>query len=193
MGVAILVNLGMNGLTLAVMLHLADGGVPTSRIGALNTVLAASILLGAILAPRLVDRVPTGVLTIAPIVLVAVVGALLPFAPGLFSIGAAYVLMGIGLAPLNAAVQGFFMHITPVAMQGRIGSLMGLVSMGLMPLAPAVAGWGLELTGPFPTMLLLAAITAAGAVVALAGPDLRRVPVAGQWERFAREEGLAAE
>ena len=102
-------------------------------------------------------------------------------------------LMGLGLAPLNAATQGFFMHITPVAMQGRLGALLGLVSMGLMPLGPVLAGWGLELVGPLPTMLLFAAITLMGALIALLGPDLRRIPVAARWESYAREQGLAAE
>ncbi|MGO1481036.1 MAG: MFS transporter [Brachybacterium sp.] len=193
MGVAITVNLGVNGLILAVILNLASEGVPAARIGLLNTVLAASILAGAIAAPRLVDRAPTGAVAIAPLLLMAAAGAFIPFAPGMLWIAAAYALMGLGLAPLNAATQGFFMHITPVAMQGRLGALLGLVSMGLMPLGPVLAGWGLELVGPLPTMLLFAAITLMGALIALLGPDLRRIPVAARWESYAREQGLAAE
>lgn len=193
MAVAVTVNLGLNGLLLTVLLDLASEGAPAARVGLLNTALAASILLGAIAAPRLVDRVPTGAIVIIPILLMAVTGALIPFAPGMLWIAAAYVVMGAGLAPLNAAAQGFFMHLTPVAMQGRIGALMGLVSMGLMPLGPALAGWGLEIAGPLPTMLLFAGITAVGALVALLGRDLRRVPVAAQWEDYAREQGLAAQ
>ncbi|MGP9682568.1 MFS transporter [Brachybacterium sp. AOP3-A1-3] len=193
LGVATLVNLGMNGILLTVLLHLTASGIPTGRIGLLNTVLAASILLGAVLAPRLVDRVSTGVLVTVPILLMTAAGVFIPFAPGLLAIAAAYVVMGIGLAPLNAAAQGFFMHITPVSMQGRIGALMGMVAMGLMPLAPALAGWGLELAGPRPTMLLFAVIIGLGALVVFVGKDLRRVPVASRWESYAREHGLAAE
>ncbi|MGO1227669.1 MAG: MFS transporter, partial [Brachybacterium sp.] len=144
-------------------------------------------------APRLVDRVPTGAVVITPLLLMAMVGAFIPFAPGMLWIAAAYALMGLGLAPLNAATQGFFMHLTPVAMQGRIGALMGLVSMGLMPLGPVLAGWGLEVVGPLPTMLMFASITLLGALISLLGRDLRRIPVAGQWESYAREQGLAAE
>ncbi|MDN5822514.1 MAG: hypothetical protein L0H39_13640, partial [Brachybacterium sp.] len=193
LAVAAAVNLGVNGLILTVLLDLASEGVPAERIGLLNTALAASILLGAIAAPRLVDRVPTGTLAIAPILLAVAVGALIPFAPGMIWIAAAYAVMGVGLAPLNAATQGFFMHLTPVAMQGRINALMGLISLGLMPLAPVLAGWGLELVGPLPTMLLFAGITALGALAAVRGPDLRRVPVAAQWESYAREQGIATE
>lgn len=187
------VNLGANGLLFTVLLDLADAGVPATRIGLLNTVLAAAILLGAVLAPRLVDTVPTGALAIAPVLLMAAVGVFLPFAPGLVWIGAAYAVLGIGLPAINAASQGFFTHITPVAMQGRVSSLMRLVSSALMPLAPAAAGWGLQLVGALPTLLGFTAVLIAGAAVGLLGPDLRRVPTAPQWERYAREEGLAAE
>ncbi|AXK44672.1 MFS transporter [Brachybacterium saurashtrense] len=187
------VNLGANGLLFTVLLDLADAGVPATRIGLLNTVLAAAILLGAVLAPRLVDTVPTGALAIAPVLLMAAVGVFLPFAPGLVWIGAAYAVLGIGLPAINAASQGFFTHITPVPMQGRVSSLMRLVSSALMPLAPAAAGWGLQLVGALATLLGFTAVLIAGAAVGLLGPDLRRVPTAPQWERYAREEGLAAE
>lgn len=193
MGVAVAVNLGGNGLILTVLLAFAADGIPAARLGLLNTVLAAAILAGALAAPRLVDAVPTGTLTIVPVLVLAVLGALIPFAPGMAWIALAYALMGLGLAPLNSATQGFFMHITPVGMQGRLGALMGLVTMGLMPLGPMLAGWGLELAGPRPTMWFFAAVTAVGALCALLSRDLRRVPVAAGWERYADEQGLGAE
>ena len=149
MGVATPVNLGVNGLILTVLLHLAAERRPRGADRPAEHG-ARSIDPGrcASLAPRLVDRAPTGAVAIAPMLLMAAAGAFIPFAPGMLGIAAAYAVMGIGLAPLNAATQGFFMHITPVAMQGRIGALMGMVAMGLMPLAPVLAGWGLELGRP---------------------------------------------
>ena len=193
LAIASSVNLGANGLIFAVLLDLADAGVSATRIGLLNTVLAAAILVGAFAAPRLVDSVPTGILTIAPVLLMALVGAFLPFAPSMLWIGAAYAVLGIGLPAINASSQGFFTHITPVSMQGRVSALMRLVSSSLTPLAPAVAGWGLELVGTLGTMLVFTAVLVAGALVGLLGPDLRRVPTAPQWEGYARAEGLAVE
>ncbi|OFT63322.1 hypothetical protein HMPREF3159_02780 [Brachybacterium sp. HMSC06H03] len=170
------VNLGANGLLFTVMLDLADQGVPASRLGLLNTALAASILLGAFLAPRLVDTVPTGALAIAPVALMALVGVLLPVAPSTVWIGLCYTAIGIGLPAFNASGQGFFTHITPVAMQGRISSLMRLVSLGVMTFAPALAGWGLEIAGSTTTLLLFAAVLALGVVIGLLARDLRRLP-----------------
>lgn len=185
------VNLGANGLLFTVLLDLADQGVSAARIGLLNTALAASILLGAFLAPRLVDTVPTGVLAIAPVGLMAVVGVLLPFAPGMVWIALCYTALGIGLPAINASGQGFFTHITPVAMQGRVSALMRLVSLGVMTFAPALAGWGLELAGSTPALLVFAGVLALGTLVGVLGKDLRRLPVASRWERHAREEGLS--
>lgn len=193
LAIASAVNLGANGMIFAVLLDLASEGVAATRIGLLNTVLAAAILLGALLAPRLVDTVPTGVLAIAPVLLMALVGVFLALDPGMLWIGAAYVVLGIGIPAINASSQGFFTHITPVAMQGRVSSLMRVVSSALMPLAPAVAGWGLDLMGLLPTMLVFAGVLALGAVVGLLGPGLRRIPTAPRWEAYARQEGLAVE
>ena len=193
MACAMLVNLGSNGLLLAVTLNLADQGVPAARIGLLNTVLAASILLGALLAPWLVVRVPTGILTAAPLLLLAVLGAVIPLLPSMWWIAGAYAVMGLWLPALNASSQGCFMHLTPRAMMGRVGAFMGLGAMGMMPLAPAIAGWGLDLVGALPTMLVFAVITAAGALVVLLGRDLRQVPTSPRWQDFARERGLLAD
>lgn len=193
LAIASAVNLGANGLIFAVLLDLAADGVPATRIGLLNTVLAAAILLGAVLAPRLVDAVPTGVLAIVPVGLMALVGVFLAFSPSMLWIGAAYAVLGVGIPAINASSQGFFTHITPVAMQGRVSSLMRVVSSALMPLAPAMAGWGLDLLGVMPTMLVFAGVLALGAVAGLLGQGLRRIPTAPQWEEHARQERLAVE
>src|SRR5699024_10805990 len=106
---------------------------------------------------------------------------------------AGYVVLGIGIPAINASSQGFFTHITPVAMQGRVGSLMRLVSIALMPLAPAVAGWGLDLVGLMPTMLVFAGVLVLGAVAGLLGRGRRRIPPAPRRGAGARQDGLAVE
>src|SRR5699024_3831084 len=116
LAVASSVNLGANGIIFAVLLDLAADGVTATRIGLLNTVLAAAVLLGALRAPRLADTVPTGGLAIGPVLLMALVGVFLPLDPGMDAIGAAYALRGVGIAAINATSHGSFTHITPVAM-----------------------------------------------------------------------------
>lgn len=187
---ASLVNLGSNGALLAMTLHLAAEGVPPVRIGLLNTALAVAILAGSIAAPRLVASVPTGLLTMVQLGVIAAVTALLPLLPNLWMIAGAYAMIGIGLAPLNAATMGFFMHITPGDMLGRAGAMTGLLAMGMMPLAPAVAGWGLEEWGPVATLLVFAGVCAAGALAFLVGGPAHRIPASGRWEEFSLANGM---
>lgn len=188
--VAALINLGSNGLILAVTLSLALRQVPAVQIGLLSSVLGGSVLVGAFLAPRIVERVPTGLLIIGQITAMAVLGLVLALTEQVLVIALVYGAIGLGIAPLNAATSGFFMLITPVAMQGRIGALMALVATALMPLAPALAGWGLDGLGRPGTMAIFAGICVLAALISLRGPHLRTVPSARGWQEHARAHGL---
>ena len=188
--VSSLTNLGSNGLLMTVVLALAAQGMPPAQIGLLSSVLAVAMLAGALLAPRLVDAVPTGLLIVVPICLIATAGVLLPFLTAWWVIAATYAVLGFGIAPLNAAVQGFFVLVTPDRLQGRMGALSSTVAMVLMPVAPVVAGVGLDHLGKVPTMGIFAAVCIVAALVAATGRDLRSIPVASRWEAFARRNGL---
>ena len=187
---AALVNLGIGGVILTVTLSLADRGVDPALIGLLSTVLAAGMLLGSVAAPKIVAKVPTGVLTVVELCLIAASAAALPFLPNLWWIGAAYALMAFGIAPLNAGVMGYFTLITPNELMGRVSAFMGLLTMGLTPLAPAIAGWGLSALGDVGTMLIFAGVCVAAAGVAFAVAGIRTIPRSEEWESHARARGL---
>jgi MFS family permease len=191
--VAALINLGSNGALLSVTLMLAARGVPAARIGLLTSVLAASILMGAVLAPRIVERVRTGVVVVGVLMILAGLTAAIPLMPAVWMIAFLYAGVGFGIAPLNAACGGYFLHITPTSMQGRVGALNSLVAMGLMPLAPAVAGWGLAHAGATATLAAFAAVCLLAAVIALIGPHVRSIPAADGWQDHARATGVAAQ
>lgn len=190
-GVALALNLAGNGMLMTVVLNLALRGVPAARIGLLETVLAGSILVGALVAPRLLERVPTGTIILSVVASLAVAAAVVPALDSLVAIGAVYAVMGLGLAPLNAGTQGFFMHITPSQMQGRVGSFMGIGAMALAPLAPGIAGFGLEHLGTGATFAIFAGVGVLGLLICLCGRQLRRIPVASDWVGYAEREGLA--
>lgn len=189
---AALVNLALNGALLTITLMLAADGVPAARIGLLMTTLAGAIVIGALLAPTLVATVPTGVLVIVEFCVLAVAVAAMGLMPNMWWVGALAAASGLGIPALNAAIMGYFMNITPNAMQGRAQAMTGLISMGLMPLAPAIAGFGLEALGRTATLGIFAAVCIAGALVALLGRDLRRVPVSARWEEHSRADGCVA-
>lgn len=187
---AALVNLGVGGVILTVTLWLAQEGVQPAVIGLLSTVLAASMLLGSVAAPKIVASVPTGALTVIELALVAAGAIAIPFLPDMWWIAGVYALLAFGIAPLNAGVMGYFTLITPNEMMGRVGSFMGLLTMGLTPLAPAVAGWGLEALGQFGTMLIFAGICVAALVTAALSSGVRTIPRSDAWEQHAHERGV---
>jgi len=62
---ACLTNLTMNALFTVAVLRMIEGGVDPVQIGLVETAAAAAGITGAVLAPWVIDRVPTGWLTIA--------------------------------------------------------------------------------------------------------------------------------
>lgn len=144
---AALVNLGINGIILTVTLWLAQDGVSPALIGMLSTIMAASMLLGSVAAPTIVAVVPTGLLTVIELAMVAAAAACIPFLPNMWWIAAVFAAVAFGIAPLNAGLMGYFTLITPNELMGHVGAFMGMLTMGLTPLAPFVAGWGLNALG----------------------------------------------
>lgn len=189
---AALANAGSNGAFLALTLALAADGVSAVRIGLLTTAFAVALIIGSLVAPVLVRTVPTGVLAIIALVLVAGFTLAMPLASSMWVIGALWAGTGLCVAPLNAAVMGFFLQITPNEMQGRAGAMTGLLAMGLMPLATAFAGFGLDHLGRVPTLATFAAVCALGAAVFAGGRQARRIPASPLWGDYARGEGLAS-
>ncbi len=185
MVVSALVNLGINGVIVTVTLALALRGVPAAHIGLLGSTIAAAVLVGALAADWAVEHIPTGRIIVGVLFLLGLGASVIPFLSSIWWIGVAYAVMGFGIPVVNAALQGYFVHITPMEMQGRVGALTGLVSMGLMPLAPGLGGWGLGTIGARPTMIGFAMVCVAGALLVLRSRPLRAIPAAAGWESHA--------
>ncbi|MDK6629460.1 MFS transporter, partial [Actinotignum timonense] len=144
---ACLLNLGLAGMMMSVTLGLASRGVTPALIGLLATALGCGALAGAVVAAKVVARVPSGVLIVAGFLLCAGVVALVPFLPGLGWIGAMYALMGLIIPAVNAAVMGLITLMTPNELMGRVGSVSQFFSSGAAAFAPALAGWGIGTLG----------------------------------------------
>jgi hypothetical protein len=76
--------------------------------------------------------------------------------------------------------------MTPVDLQGRVGSAMAFVSMGVMPLAPLLGGWMLTDLGGTRAIALLVVATGLGALVPTLSRTIRSVPRPAEWA--ARDE-----
>ncbi|MGJ9713094.1 MFS transporter [Actinotignum sp. GS-2025d] len=186
---ACLLNLGLAGMMMSVTLGLASRGVTPALIGLLATALGCGALAGAVVAAKVVARVPSGVLIVAGFLLCAGVVALVPFLPGLGWIGAMYALMGLIIPAVNAAVMGLITLMTPNELMGRVGSVSQFFSSGAAAFAPALAGWGIGTLGWELTQSAFALPTALAAFAMLASAQVRRIPASPQWETYLEETG----
>lgn len=174
-------NLAVNALFFVALLRLVEAGFPAWQIGLAETAIGALGILGALAAPFLIDRFPTGPL----VVLVA--WSFVPLAVPLalwnhpWSLALASTI-GMFLNPAgNAAVGSYRLAITPAELVGRMQATMQAVSMLTIPVAPALAGALLALLGGRDAVLALAALTAAVALVPTLSRSVRAVPRPSEW------------
>ena len=185
MAVALLLNLGLNGAVTTLLYHLATSGESPARIGLVSTALGLGMLLGALVAGPVVQRVPSGWVAMVGLSLAGLSMLALPFAPDFWSTLAILTVGILGAPAANAAIIGYLMHQTPRAVLGRVMSAVELVAAGAMPLAPLLAGWGLAAFGLRPTLLVCALICVVAVGAILTSRPLRRLPRPDAWSPAA--------
>ncbi len=179
-----LVNLAVNALFFVALLRLVEAGFPAFQIGLVEATIGACGILGALVAPWLIDRLATGTLTVA--VAWSFVPLSIPLAlwnhPAVMAAAAS---LGLLLNPAgNAGVGSYRMAITPPELVGRVQSAMQFTSMLSMPLAPALAGVLLTGLGGRDAVLALTALTAAVALIPTLSASVRSIPRPAEWPRY---------
>lgn len=183
-----LANLTINAPFFAAVLRLIDGGFPAFQIGLVEAAAGVFGILGAIIAPWLIDRIPTGRLTVA--VAWSFVPLVLPMVfwnnPLVVSIALS---LGLFLNPAgNAGIGSYRVAMTPPELQGRVQSTMQFVSMSTMPLAPVLAGALLTTAGGGTTIAALGLLAAVVALIPTLSHAVRSVPRPAEWVRPPADE-----
>lgn len=189
-----LVNLTTNALFLVAILRLVQDGTPPTAIAVVEVVGGLCGIAGAALAPWLIDRFPTGRLTLA------VVWSMLPLMlPMAFWSAPLVVAAGLGAILLlnpagNAGTSSYRMAVTPGPLVGRVQSAMQFTSLAPMPLAPILAGLLLGGVGGREAILVLAALTASVALIPTLSRAVRSVPRPAEWptDRVSARSAAAA-
>jgi MFS family permease len=170
-----LVNAAIGGVMFLLIVTLQDRGVPPAGIGAMQSVILAGGLAGALIAPWLLPRFRTQVLIPLCICSLAVVVAVAAVLPGTYLVGVVLAI-GLLLSPaLNAGLFGYQIAITPDAMQGRVDSVIGLVAQCLQPVAPLAAGLLFVSVGGRWAMACFAAVLAATAIGSIVSKGIRNM------------------
>ena len=189
---ASLTNLVVNALFFALVLRMVQDGVPPAQIGLVSTAAGVGGILGAAMAPALIHRLPTGVLTVT-------IGWMccLPLVPLTWSAGpwtaSASTFFLLLLNPVgNAGISSYRMAVTPDRLQGRVSSASQFVSMSVMPLAPLLGGSLLAHLGGRGTMVVLVAASALLAVLLTSSRSIRSVPRPTDWDVVGRDVPVPA-
>jgi MFS family permease len=188
-----MVNLLVNALFFIAILRLLEGGFAPVQIGLVETATGLFGVLGAVVAPWLIDRSRTGALT------VAIAWSFVPLAvPMMFwnnpVVVAAALSAGLFLNPAgNAGIGAYRMALTPPDLQGRVQSTSQFTSMLTMPLSPLLAGGLLAGLGGPVAIGALIALTAAAALIPTRSRTVRSVPrpVVGQAELASSADAAA--
>jgi MFS family permease len=176
-----ILNFGMGYVLISITLRLVRAGVHPAAIGAIDGIAAAAGLVGAAVASRHTNRLPTGATTMMTGLVLAAVVVPIAWTTDVRVIGALLAIGTFLLPANNAGIGAYLSFVTPDDMQGRLNSAAGFVSDGLTPLAPVVAGALLATIGGTAGMLVGAAVVAGSVVPLLLEPSVRRLGRPAEW------------
>lgn len=178
---AALGNLVVNALFFVAILRLVQDGFPAYQIGLVSTAAGAFGILGAIAAPWLIERLPTGQLTV--LVAWSFVPLVLPMVLWNNPLAVSAALsVGLFINPAgNAGIGAYRIAVTPRDLIGRTQSTTQFTSMATMPLAPVVAGALLSGLGGPAAIAALGLMAAGTALVPTLSRSVRAVPRPSVW------------
>lgn len=179
---AALINFATNWLFLVLTLKLLQAGVHPVAIGSIETVSAVAGIVGSIIAPALIRRLPTGLLTITSGLVAALACAPMALTNNVIIIGA---LLGgaIFLLPAgNASVSSYLVAFTPDNLQGRTQSALRFAGGSLMPFGAVVGGGMLARFGAETAMLTAAVLVGVSVLPLLLNADVRSLPRPDRWD-----------
>jgi MFS family permease len=177
-----LVNFAFSGVIFTITLALRRYGTAPAIIGLAQAGISAGGLLGALIAPRLQQRLPLSklvvVLTVSATMLFVAAAATLPSTLVALPIAVTFVLAPAANAGLFAAMT----RAAPPHMRGRVNSTVILAATALAALSPLTAGLLVERTSGRWALLAFAAVMAVAAVLIAALPGLRQAEAAAAAE-----------
>lgn len=188
---ATMVTGASNAFLLLTALDISQGGSRLISAGFINAASAVGMLLGALMASQLVNRVPGGVLVGVMFALLAAGftgAALVPSMVGKAIFVACSVLaLPAAMRCLEASAIPWWARTSSAALE-RAAWCCSTVPSGV---AVALAGWGMQTIGYGPTCLILATVLVAAAAYALTMRSLITLPTPDRWAEHIQRWSIA--
>jgi hypothetical protein len=176
-----ILNFAMSYVLISITLRLVRAGVHPAAIGAIDAIAAGAGIVGAAIASRHAQRLPTGATAMITGLVLAAVVVPMAWTTDVRVIGGLLAIGTLVLPANNAGIGAYLSFVTPEQLQGRLNSAAGFVSSGLTPLAPVVAGALLTTLGGRTGTLIGAALVACSMVPLLLEPSVRRLGRPAEW------------
>jgi MFS family permease len=188
---ATLINFAITALFLVLTLKLLRAGVHPAAIGVIETVGAVAGIAGAVVAPFLVRRVPSGRIVALGCLLLPAGLAPMALTNNVAVISGLLAVAMVGVPAINSATFSYLLAVTPDRMQGRVSSGLMFSATAVQPAGPLVGGFLLGWLGGSYAMLITAALMGLGVLALATNPDVRRLPTPDRWDT-ASEPSAAA-
>ena len=181
-------NLLVNAMFFVAILRMVQEGVSPAVIGLVSTAAGLGGILGAIAAPWIIERMPTGalVVTVAWSFVPLVVPMVLWNDP---AVVAAAIFTGLLLNPAGNAASGTYrIAHTPDHLQGRAASASQFLSMSVIWVAPLLGGALLATVGGSQAIAVIGGLVALSALIPTLSRSVRSVPRPAVWQAELAEE-----
>jgi MFS family permease len=168
-------DLTVNALFLVVVVLAKRHGASPQLIGAILVFTGVGGLLGALIAPHAIRRLPPQAAIYATLIVMTALLPVMAVVRAPVALGALYGAMFVAYPTWGATVSAYRAALVPDRLQGRVQSVATLLSLGAVPIALLAVGAALQHVGGTTTLLALFAAMVVATAYALASPAMRNV------------------
>lgn len=141
-------QVAISGIALVAIVVARDSGASSATIGVLFSALGVGGVVGALLAPRLKNRLGLGGLLLSVLWSQAALWVLMAFATSLAAVALVLGLFMFSMPCFGIAALTFQLEVTPDALRGRVGTAFSLLIWTATPIGASAAGLLLDTTSP---------------------------------------------
>ncbi|WP_410581900.1 MFS transporter [Amycolatopsis sp. lyj-108] len=186
---AICLNLFFSAYYLVIIVLADSRGVPAGEIGVMAAMLGGGGILGALAAPYLHRKLSPYVMIISVFWALTVLTPVAVFVHNGYLMGLLFAAMAFLPPAANTTISTYQLLLTPDALRGRLGGVMGVTGGLAAAAGPALGGWLVDALPGGTAVLVCAGAIAAVTLFATFNPTLRRFPrhVEGTAEDLSQE------
>jgi MFS family permease len=172
-------DLTVNALYLAVVVLARRHGASPELIGAMLLFVGAGGIVGTLLAPPALRRLPPQAGIYGTLVAITALLPLIAFVRDPLLLGVLYGAMFVPYPTWGAMISAYRAALVPDRLQGRVQSVATLLSLGAVPFAVLAVGAALQHVGGVSTVLALFIFMLGATAYALTSKHIRNVPQLG--------------